>query len=879
MGKTNFNSVQFDGDSVTVGAETFKVYQYDESGYYLLCAGTTPPTDAGAGFAKGCKFIDTNASAGNIEYRNEGTTSSCNFDLVASGSVVAMGGDISGNSDNATVAAINGIDVSTLAATNAYIIKGDGTKFVSSTLDNAGIVAKSGAQTGIAGAKTFEGVITASAGVVGALTGNVTGNVSGNAGTVTNGLYTTSTDAIGANLLSKTAQAYGDDMDINLSNSSAGKVTNLTIDGQFNAEHLYSSDDAEIVDDLAVGGDLAVTGGASAATLTISTSLDIPDNSIGADKLPKVPTDYGNVTLVVDISNSNGANVSNFVTDGSVTAGSLSAGSGAVTCGSLATAGCVKANNLQAAAADLGGADVTVDLSNSNAGGFVTNVTTDGTITAGTLVATTAITVPDNSIPVDKLPAVPTDMGNATITVDFSNSNGANVTNIVTDGSVTAGSLSAGSGAVTCGSLATANIVKATNLTAVPTDLGAATITVDLSNSNGANVTNLVTDGSITGGSLSAGSGAVTCGSLATAGCVKASNLQAAAADLGAADVTVDLSNTNGAFVTNVTIDGAMTAGSFVGNVTGNISGYQTVTETADGTIENKALCYIDASGDLVQAVADATTVCGINVSGAQKTAAQSMSMGISGAITGIALQKVDGGALLKAAGLGKAIQFITSSLATATMQVVAAGGGFGNQPGAGGLKVQILSSELADNDLNYTIYGIDHTLQTVVSEVIQTHHTDATTPVASVNTYDYLLAITGDAHAGTITLETSATDDIITMATGTNSKGYTAVTTESRAFNSIPTIVSSAGVTSKIGIVGLNSSAVAQNDWDTLNESTTVNMNSVFSSVSYVLAGDLAADKAVTLKVGPADNSEKCIGRAGSAGQASANGDLIIKL
>jgi len=55
-----------------------------------------------------------------------------------------------------------------------------------------------------------------------------------------------------------------------------------------------------------------------------------------------------------------------------------------------------------------------------------------------------------------------------------------------------------------------------------------------------------------------------------TAGTVLPTALQAAAADLGAADVTINLGNTNGAFNTNITTDGSITASSFVGAVTGN---------------------------------------------------------------------------------------------------------------------------------------------------------------------------------------------------------------------------------------------------------------------------------------------------------------------
>lgn len=55
----------------------------DANGDILHCTGTTVPTDAGAGFAKGCLFIDTDVAAGTTGlYVNVGTNAACNFDAV-----------------------------------------------------------------------------------------------------------------------------------------------------------------------------------------------------------------------------------------------------------------------------------------------------------------------------------------------------------------------------------------------------------------------------------------------------------------------------------------------------------------------------------------------------------------------------------------------------------------------------------------------------------------------------------------------------------------------------------------------------------------------------------------------------------------------------
>ena len=84
--------------------------------------------------------------------------------------------------------------------------------------------------------------------------------------------------------------------------------------------------------------------------------------------------------------------------------------------------------------------------------------------------------------------------------------------------------------------------------------------------------------------------GTVTTGTW-TATTIKANYLQNAAADLGAANIEVVLSNTNGAYVTNLTTDGTITAtvgfaGNLTGNVTGNCSGTAaTVTGAAQASI------------------------------------------------------------------------------------------------------------------------------------------------------------------------------------------------------------------------------------------------------------------------------------------------------
>lgn len=55
----------------------------DASGDALFATGTTVPTDATSGFAKGCLFIDTDVSTGTTGLNcNKGTNTSCVFTAI-----------------------------------------------------------------------------------------------------------------------------------------------------------------------------------------------------------------------------------------------------------------------------------------------------------------------------------------------------------------------------------------------------------------------------------------------------------------------------------------------------------------------------------------------------------------------------------------------------------------------------------------------------------------------------------------------------------------------------------------------------------------------------------------------------------------------------
>jgi hypothetical protein len=83
--------------------------------------------------------------------------------------------------------------------------------------------------------------------------------------------------------------------------------------------------------------------------------------------------------------------------------------------------------------------------------------------------------------------------------------------------------------------------------------------------------------------------------------------LQAAAADLGAANVTVDLSNTNGSYTTGLTVDGNLTASEtraepVIGGGSGAWAAVRAITETVTIPVGSGSDPVVQTSGNLAPA-------------------------------------------------------------------------------------------------------------------------------------------------------------------------------------------------------------------------------------------------------------------------------------
>lgn len=123
------NRAQIDGRDVTINSQTIEVILQDSLGLLLLCRGTSVPTADGAGYAKGCQFIKTDAGDGTKGlYENAGTTTACDFNLIGdiSSAEIADGAITSAKMDSSLIrytdVAVTATQVKALAATNIELV-------------------------------------------------------------------------------------------------------------------------------------------------------------------------------------------------------------------------------------------------------------------------------------------------------------------------------------------------------------------------------------------------------------------------------------------------------------------------------------------------------------------------------------------------------------------------------------------------------------------------------------------------------------------------------------------------------------------------------------------------------------------------------------
>jgi len=149
------------GNTQKVGTITVNILQKDAAGKILMATGTTVPTDATAGYAKGCIFIDTDVTTGSTGlYENVGTTTSCNFDALG----VPTVGELALTTGSGLIG-VAGVAAAIDLKTNTGILIGNGTTAAVQTLGTDVTMTNTGAVTiangAITTAKILDGNVTA----------------------------------------------------------------------------------------------------------------------------------------------------------------------------------------------------------------------------------------------------------------------------------------------------------------------------------------------------------------------------------------------------------------------------------------------------------------------------------------------------------------------------------------------------------------------------------------------------------------------------------------------------------------------------------------------------------------------------------------------
>lgn len=100
MAKVINRALQLVGETRTVGTPVVRVLDYDKDTKVTRCSGATVPTDADAGYAKGCIFVQTDGGVGSTIYINEGTSASADFNAVGGGGSGGIAGTLNQTYEN-----------------------------------------------------------------------------------------------------------------------------------------------------------------------------------------------------------------------------------------------------------------------------------------------------------------------------------------------------------------------------------------------------------------------------------------------------------------------------------------------------------------------------------------------------------------------------------------------------------------------------------------------------------------------------------------------------------------------------------------------------------------------------------------------------------
>ena len=128
--------VKLAGEQAIIGGNNIKVLEYDVNNHVLKASGTTVPTAASAGFAKGCIFIDTDAATGyGSRYENIGTNLSCTFRLIGNPTTAAVTASTDGSGTGVVPAGTTFATITSAGATKVVTLPVATTANIGKTLD------------------------------------------------------------------------------------------------------------------------------------------------------------------------------------------------------------------------------------------------------------------------------------------------------------------------------------------------------------------------------------------------------------------------------------------------------------------------------------------------------------------------------------------------------------------------------------------------------------------------------------------------------------------------------------------------------------------------------------------------------------------------
>lgn len=197
---------------------------------------------------------------------------------------------------------------------------------------------------------------------------------------------------------------------------------------------------------------------------------------------------------------------------------------------------------------------------------------------------------------------------------------------------------------------------------------------------------------------------------------------------------------------------------------------------------------------------------------------------------------------------LPPASMFSTANVPTPSTRTLKFDGMAGSltNPFSGPDTIRLVSSNAGDTAVSLTIYGVDNATGLPASETVTLN---GTTPVTTTKTWLRFHGFTKQTTVGTVTVSmTTGPTTLIAAAPGLNAAGagLRAISGDLLTDNGKVWLRSTAGVTSKVLIVGYNAAEAATLEEVTLNATTWVASSTSWRNVAWIFAVNVASDKTV---------------------------------